>query len=232
MRLASFVACLSLAFAASAADKRETRDASGFQGIGVSAPITVLLTQGDTESLVVEGDDSALAELDTYVENGTLHLRQRTKEHVRLMGKVKAYVTAREIRTLAISGSGDIRATALRTGDVKLAIAGSGDIHVERLTAAKVVAAIGGSGDIVVAGTADSLDGSVAGSGDLRAGKLEVAEAKISIAGSGDVVLWARSSLTASIVGSGDVRYYGDPALRKTSVIGSGSFRRMGASPS
>ena len=232
MRLVSMLAGLCLAFAAAAADKRETRAVESFNGVGVSAPITVHLTQGDAESLVVEGDEAALAQLETIVENGSLKLRQKTPEHVRLMGKVKAYVTAREIRSLAIAGSGDIIAKALRTGDVKLAIAGSGDIRIESLMAAKVHASIGGSGDIVVAGKADSIDGSVAGSGDLRAGSLEVGDAKVAVAGSGDIVLWAKNSITASIVGSGDVRYYGEPSVRKTSVIGSGSCRSLGASPS
>ena len=238
MRTARFAAPLFLmaAFIAGTAfadNKSETRAVEAFNGVGVSAPITVYLTQGDSQSLVLEGDEAALAQLETYVENGSLKLRQKTHEHVHLMGKVKAYVTAKEIRAIAIAGSGDVIARSLRTGDVKLAISGSGDIHIESLTAAKVHAAIGGSGDIVIAGgKAESIDGSVAGSGDLRAGNLEVADAKVAVAGSGDIVLWAKNSITASIVGSGDVRYYGEPAVRKTSVIGSGSFKNMGAAPS
>ena len=231
MRFASLLACLCVAFAAGAADKRETRAAGSFNAIGLKAPITVYLTQGDNESVVVEGDEAALAQLDTMVENGSLKFEQKTRDHVRLMGKVKAYVTTREIRALAISGAGDIRAEALRAGDVKLAIAGSGDIRIAQLTAAKVEASIGGSGNITVAGKADSIQGSIGGSGDLRAGRLEVGDAKVSVAGSGDATLWPRESLTASVAGSGDIRYYGDPKVR-TSVIGSGSVKRMGATPS
>ena len=231
MRFASILVCLSLPFAAAAADKRETRDVGAFNAIGLKAPITVYLTQGDKESLAIEGDADALAQLDTYVENGSLKFEQKTREHVKLMGKVKAYVTAREIRALAISGSGDIRAEALRTADVKLAIAGSGDIRIAQLTAAKVDASIGGSGDITVAGKADAIACSIGGSGDLRAGRLEVGEAKIGVAGSGDATLWARDTLNASVVGSGDIRYYGDPKVR-SAVMGSGSVKRVGATPS
>ena len=232
MRLASLLACIPLAFAAAAADKRETRAVGSFNAIGLAAPVTVYLTQGDKESLVVEGDEEALAKLDTFIEKGTLKFEQKTREHVRFMGKVKAYVTAREIRALAISGSGDIRSEALRTGDLKLSISGSGDIHIAQLTAAKVDASIGGSGDISVAGKADSIQGSIGGSGDLRAGRLEVGDAKVSVAGSGDVTLWTRDSLTASVAGSGDIRYYGDPKVRSTSVMGSGSVKRIGAAGS
>ena len=223
-------ACLSGA-AAFAADKRETRSTEPFTAIGVSAPITVHLTQGDAYSLVVEGDEAALAELETVVENNSLKLRQKTNAHVRHMGKVKAYVTARDLTAIAISGSGDIFATTLRTGDVKLAISGSGDIKIGTLTAGMVTVTISGSGDIVVAGKADSLHAGIAGSGDLRARDLEVGDAKVSIAGSGDAAIWPRSNLSVSIVGSGDVNYVGDPAVRQ-SIIGSGSVRRVGAKSS
>lgn len=41
----------------------------------------------------------------------------------------------------------------------------------------------------------------------------------------------ARNVRAVSVAGSGDVRYYGDPALGK-SVLGSGPVRRAGPSPS
>lgn len=223
-------ACLTAA-ATFAADKRETRSTEPFTAIGVSAPITVHLTQGDAYSLVIEGDEEVIAQLESVVENGALKLRQKTHDHVRGMGKVKAYVTMRDITSLAISGSGDIVAATLRTGDVKLAISGSGDIKIGTLTAAMVTVAISGSGDILVAGKADSLHAGIAGSGDLRARDLEVADAKVSIAGSGDAALWTRSNLSVSIVGSGDVTYVGDPAVHQ-SILGSGSVRRVAAKSS
>src|SRR5215204_2362752 len=112
-----FAACLAIAFSASAANQRETREVSGFDGLAVSAPIRVELKQGDAESVVVEGEGSALAELETSVERGSLTLRQRSRGHVKHMDKVKAYVTMKDIRGISAAGSGDIFAGALRTGD-------------------------------------------------------------------------------------------------------------------
>ena len=232
MKRLLFTACLAVALPASAADQRETRNVSGFEALAVSAPIRVELKQGDVESLVVQGEDSALAELETFVENGSLTLRQRSRGHVKHMAKVKAYVTMKEIRGISAAGAGDIVSGSLRTGDVKLAVAGAGDLHIADLTAQRVHAAVAGSGDLHLAGRADALEAGVAGSGDLRAGKLEVADAKVGVAGSGSAFVWARASLHASVAGSGDLRYFGDPAVRKTSVTGSGSLRRAGANPS
>ena len=224
-------ACLALAVAASAADRRETREVGAFKSIGVSAPIRVELTQGDADSVVVEGDEGALAQLEAIVENGALKLRQKTRERVPKMDKVKAFVTARNVEALSISGSGDIRSPSIRGGDLQLSISGSGDMRIAQLAASKVAVSVSGSGDVHVAGKADSISASIAGSGDLRAARLEVRDAHVSIGGSGAVTLWARDKLSARIAGSGDLRYYGDPSVN-TSVAGSGSVKRVGATPS
>jgi hypothetical protein len=42
--------------------------------------------------------------------------------------------------------------------------------------------------------------------------------------------LWVRDSLDVATIGSGDVRYLGDPAVKK-SAIGSGSVKRLGPAP-
>ena len=232
MKSLAFAACIALAFAANADDKRETRDVSAFDGLGVAAPIQVHLSQGDADSLVVQGEESALAELETYVEKGSLLIRQRSPGHVKYMDKVKAYVTMKEIRAVAVSGSGDVIAASLRTGDVKLAVSGSGDLRIAQITAKAIEAAVAGSGDLRMAGRADSISAAVAGSGDLQAGKLEAGDVKVTVAGSGSAFVWAKASLNAAVAGSGDVRYFGDPAIRKTAVRGSGSLRRAGADPS
>ncbi len=226
---AFMAACVALA--ASAADRRETRAVSGFTRISLAAPIKVQLTQADTESLVLEGDADALAEIETVVEDDTLKIRTRPLAHAWSIGKVKAFLGAKNVERLAIAGSGDITAAALRSDNFKVAIAGSGDVRIGTLTSANVEVTVSGSGDVTLGGKADSVSSTIAGSGDLRAGKLEARQAKVSIAGSGDATLWAKEGLEVKIVGSGGVRYYGDPAVSKT-VMGSGSVKRAGAAPS
>lgn len=215
-----------------AADRKETRAVSGFTAIGLSAPIKVVVVQGEAENLVLEGDERALAHLETVVEKGVLLIRSRAKLFAPGLGKVRAFVSARTIEALRISGSGDITVPALRTAELKVEISGSGDVRIGSLAASSLNVSVGGSGNVtVVEGKVDRFITNVAGSGDVKAAKFEAREAQVRIAGSGDVTLWAKESLAVSIAGSGDVRYYGDPAI-KQSVVGAGSVRRAGASPS
>lgn len=220
-----------VAFAALGADRRETRAVTGFTGLALSAPIHVELVQGDTEGLVLDGDEAALAELEATVEQGVLKIRTRSRVEPRGMARVRARLSAKSIDSLRIAGSGDIDAASLRCAALKLGVAGSGNVRIADLAASSLDVSIAGSGDVTVGGRADTVSTSIAGSGDLRAAKLEARDAKVTIAGSGDVAIWAKQSVNVKIVGSGDVLYYGDPAITRT-ILGSGSLRRAGAAPS
>ena len=229
--LALMTTLVAVAVTGLAADRSETRAVSAFTAIALAASLKVDVVQGAAERLVLEGDERALADLETVVEQGVLKIRTRSHTDVPGMSKVRAQVSAKTIDALRIAGSGDITAAALRAPSLKIAVSGSGHVRIGELTSTTLEVAVSGSGDVLLGGKADSVSTSIAGSGDVKAGKLEARTARVSIAGSGDVTLYARESLTVSIVGSGDVRFYGDPEVKR-SVIGSGNVRRLGATPS
>jgi hypothetical protein len=218
------------AFAGSGVVKSESREVGAFTGIALSLPALVEVRTGDRESVLVEADDNVLPLVETVVEGGSLKIRFRDKSAPVRTKNLKVTVTARKIESLAISGSGDIRAAALKVESLSAKISGSGDIRIASLDTRSVQVAISGSGDFTAAGKAESLQASIAGSGNLKAGGLDTKRAAIKIAGSGDAKIWVREALSVSVAGSGDVAYYGDPAISQ-SVAGSGSLKRLGPAP-
>lgn len=205
-RRAAIFALAFTALAAAAADTRESRPVGDFTEVGLSAPLDVHVVLGEVPSLTLEGDPEHLARIETVVENGRLKIRTRPgHSNWSWDRKITARLTARRIDGLAIAGSGDISAPALRGEALKVSIAGSGDIRV--------------------GGKVEGLVASIAGSGDIRASDLDAQKVKVTIAGSGDATVRASQSLSVSVTGSGDVRYHGDPAVEK-SIMGSGSVRR------
>jgi len=213
-RLALPLAALAFALPATAQSRTETRNVSGFTSLGIAAPVHVELSIGAQESLVLEGDADTLAKIDTYVENGTLHIKRKRDTGDWNLGwkkEIRARLTARSIRAIAIAGSGDVKAAQLSGESLALDISGSGDI------------AIGG-------GKVDNLAIHIAGSGDVKAPKVDAQAVSVHISGSGDALVWARQSLAVQVAGSGDVRYYGDPTVAQR-VAGSGSVKRLGAAP-
>ncbi len=230
--LAALVAAAAFASPALAEEIRQPREVTEFTAIHLAAPLRVELTQGPADGLVLVGHEDALAEIEATVEEGVLRIRQKARLVPRITygPKVRALVSARRIDALSISGSGDIRARALKGGSIRLSINGSGDIGIAALESDSAEVSISGSGDVRLAGRTGTLSTTIAGSGDVRCAELEARRIRVSIAGSGDATVWARESLEARVSGSGDVRYYGDPAVER-SIRGSGSVRRLGAAP-
>src|SRR5690242_5732572 len=187
MSIALRIACLLLACASlplAAADRRDARPVAGFDAIALSAPVYLTLVQGDSEALVLEGDESDLAEIETVVENGTLRIRTREKwGSTHFKSKVRGTLNAKNVRSLSIAGSGDITSAALRGADLGIAISGSGDVRVATASYANVNISISGSGDVTLGGKTEKVGAHIAGSGDVKAGALEAREVKVSIAG-------------------------------------------------
>ena len=193
----------------------ETRDVTPFTGISLSISGHVEVTQGDKEGLTVTADDNVLPLIETVVERNRLVIRWKDRKGnstLTINGGPRIAVSVRNLESIAIGGSGELRAAALKTGNLQVSIGGSGNVQIAALTATDVSVSIGGSGDLSVAGRTDSLSASIAGSGEVKASRLEAGRVKVSIAG------------------SGDVKYYGDPAVSR-SVVGSGSIKRLGPAP-
>ncbi|MBK5107924.1 MAG: DUF2807 domain-containing protein [Anaerolineales bacterium] len=149
---------------------------------------------------------------------------------------------------VSIGGSGDISMGDLEADGFDIDIGGSGDIAAGRVNVPAFRAKINGSGDITLMDLqADLLSLNVNGSGNLRIDDGKVAEqdldingsgnfqaenlaskvTNIRIAGSGDMTVWVVDTLDVRIMGSGNVRYYGRPAV-SSSGNGSGDIISLG----
>lgn len=126
------------------------------------------------------------------------------------------------LRTLTVSGSGNIVLSAGFKDITDLNVSGSGNIKGTVPAAMNNIhATIEGSGDITITGTANNLDLSIEGSGNIDFANVKAQTATCSIDGSGDITVNAANTLSASINGSGDILYYGNPVVSQK-INGSG----------
>jgi hypothetical protein len=88
------------------------------------------------------------------------------------------------------------------------------------------LAKILGSGEVAVGGVCGGAEVTLSGSGDFWGRDLNALETDVEIKGSGDAEVWAEDYLKATIMGSGDIRYRGTPAVDQ-SIFGSGRVRPM-----
>jgi hypothetical protein len=199
----------------------QPRAVGPFRGLVVSGPIDVRLKAGDAERVVVHADDNIVPLIETQVVDGRLEVGVRSGTSFRTRSRMYADVTFRELSSVLIKGSGDVRADRIAAPIFETTIRGSGDVVIDALESEAVAVSISGSGDFTASGRAPKVGIVIVGSGDVRADKLEAREVAVRIRGSGDVRVHAASSLQVDIAGSGDVRYRGEPVLTKK-VAGSG----------
>ncbi|WJH41738.1 DUF2807 domain-containing protein [Aliirhizobium terrae] len=106
-------------------------------------------------------------------------------------------------------------------------IRGSGDLTLSQISQPKLQVIIKGSGDVKATGSVDTVDLSISGSGEAQLDDLIAKSVKVDIRGSGDATLTAQIDADVSISGSGDVALFGNPAMRRSQVKGSGSIKQM-----
>jgi Putative auto-transporter adhesin, head GIN domain len=215
--------------------KTETREVTPFDSIELRAFGTMSITQGEKESLTLEGDDDTLQKITSRVEGNTLILElgqnwlERVVAGISALGRktVKYHITVKDLKSLKILGSGDIHVPSLKTTHLHLVVTGAGDIKVPALTADTLDVDISGRGELDLTGQVRAQEIQITGSGEYDAKSLVSQSANVTISGHGEVELAVSDALEIRIAGYGEVNYRGNPQV-KQSIVGAGSVKRVG----
>jgi len=135
-------------------------------------------------------------------------------------GDAKAALEAKNVH-IKVRGSGDVEVSGIR-GKLGIDVNGSGDVEAYGLQLESCSLNVLGSGDVKLKGRTAQLTARVLGSGDLEAGGLAAVSVSVSNTGSGDMTIHAIDKLEATLAGSGDLGYTGNPAILKVTASGSG----------
>jgi hypothetical protein len=186
----------------SGVSKTESRAVGSFSKIDLAGSPDVDVTVGPAASVSVTTDDNLLPLIETTVNGDTLSIGSKDSYNTSI--GVKVNITVPMLDDVSVSGSGDIHVTGLTAGDFE-----------SRVT---------GSGDVTASGVVDRLSARITGSGDLRAGDLTAKHVHVNVTGSGDATIHATEELDATVTGSGDVHYSGNPTQVRKSITGSGDI--------
>jgi hypothetical protein len=182
----------------------ESRDVTNFDSVELAGSGDVNILLGGAESVNVQADDNILPLIETTVTNNKLLIRTKPFTTITPSSPIVVTVAMKSLKQATLSGSGNINIGAMSGPDLSLDLPGSGNITAE--------------------GTVDNVTIHLAGSGTVTADQLKAHSASATIAGSGDISLYASDSLDANVLGSGTIRYAGNPAQVTKTVTGSGSI--------
>jgi len=208
----------------------ESRDVTGFTKIDMRSFGRVILTQGDSESLTIEGSDNIVPLIRTTVSNDKLTID--TTKNISILNldidQVLTFnITVKDLTGLTVSGAGRIQMDDLSTTSFDLIVSGAGDVNIDQFEADQLDVTISGAGSLAIAGQVAQAKIEIPGAGDVRAADLECQSATINISGLGSATVWVIDQLNGTISGAGSVSFYGDPQV-DTSRTGVGKFTRLG----
>jgi len=180
----------------------ETRALPAFNQLEVKFSAEVTISQGKKTSLTITADDNILPILTSTVKNEKLSLV--VKKSFSTNNPIQISLTTPHLITASIFGAGSITIKSISSTQLKLSINGSGNIYAD--------------------GKVENLVAEIRGSGDLNLKFLLSAQSRISIRGSGNAAVNVSDILNASIMGSGDIIYFGSPNKVIKQVRGSGDI--------
>jgi hypothetical protein len=222
-----------------ATEKRAVADT--VTSVDLSGPINLTLRQGQAAALEVRGEQRLMANIETSIEGGTLHIGPRGLL-LRHRQPIDVSLTLPALDTLNVNGSGDTTVSGFagerleltldgsgsvrfngRYRDITAALHGSGDLEVTGGSSERVIATSVGSGNLTLVGATRALHAEVQGSGELDARHLRAEQVHLSHTGSGSSAVYASGEAKVELSGSGDATVYGNPRRRDVSRHGSGS---------
>jgi hypothetical protein len=127
-----------------------------------------------------------------------------------------------------LAGSGTINLNdQVTVNELDVDLAGSATINAYKLNGKEFDGDVAGSGKINLGGVISKATFEIAGSGTVRAFDLQTEDMSCSIAGSGDIEISVSHSISASVAGSGRIKYKRDPQTIRKDIAGSGSIKKM-----
>jgi hypothetical protein len=136
-----------------------TRSVSGYTGIACGGPFNVFVKIDGTESIKLDVDADVVNDIKTEVEDGVLmvEFKEHWKNH-RNMKRANIYITAKSLKYLANSGSGNLTVDGVLTGNnAKVALSGSGNVKTA-VKSSTLDLRLSGSGSIDIKGSTGMAD--------------------------------------------------------------------------
>jgi hypothetical protein len=210
-----------------AAEVRETRSLTGFNGIVVGGGIDLKVRQGEAFNVEVVADDGKLDEIVTEVRDGKLEIRRSRSSGWFSWGDAGAVnITMPTLVSLTASGGSDALGEGAFTSDaIELVASGGSDLALEVAAGSLEVTASGGS-DVRLSGSARSARLQTSGGSDLNAGRLTVDDADVQSSGGSDLSIGVRSRIVGNASGGSDISYTGQPSVVQVNSSGGGGVRQ------
>lgn len=195
-----------------------------FNRLEISGSFEVILTENNTDEVVIEIDENLLRYIDITVR-GTL-LEIDSDRRLDSKDGIIIEVPVKKLASLSSSGASSIQTTnPLQSDNININLSGAGKLDL-MLDASDVSIEVSGATLVYLEGSAKTFDIEMSGAGSLEASDFEVQDCFVQISGVGNILVNVTGTLDAEVSGLGKVEYIGNPQSVKGDVSGVGNINR------
>jgi hypothetical protein len=205
----------------------ETVDIEGATRLKVNGAFNLFISQGDLESLRIEGNEDLVKKLKVNQRGEVLELSLKD-EDVRLFGRegIEVHLTIAELSELEFEGAGNIQTRgSFEVADFQIIGNGVGNIELD-LEADNVEADLNFVGNMILKGSADYFQLSNEGVGNIDASQFWAQKVDVNSSGIGAVSVHCEGELSLVVSGIGMVSYTGNPTVISEKISGIGKVNR------
>jgi hypothetical protein len=209
--------------------KKETREVGSFMSIDALGSMEIKIDYGNAGTISVEADENLLPYIETTVEDGRLSIKQKKNVNLKSRSGIVVYVSMTQIKSLDLSGSGNISGSGAFANDATtdFSVSGSGNLTLDFDTFKDLDLSVSGSGNIKLKGASPMISAKISGSGNIDCSNISSNDVVAKVSGSGNIKVYANNSIDAQISGSGNVFYRGDAQKINRKMSGSGKVIKM-----
>lgn len=155
-------------------------------------PGTLVIVQGDAESLVIDADASVAHAISTRISGSRLVIENTSS--LASSGSITVRLTVKSLSSLEQTGEGHIEMDGLETSQLRLITRGAANARLDRITVDGLRVATYGVGTIDVSGTATQQEVEMYGAGAYRASRSGSSDTSVELHGAGTVSVQASSN--------------------------------------
>ncbi|WP_299461191.1 head GIN domain-containing protein [uncultured Microscilla sp.] len=194
--------------------------------ISSSLPANVYITQGDTQEVILKAQKNIHDIAAFYVDQGELVLKIAGDRCIRKTD-IEVFITIPTIKKVTLQSAGQIIGQNLwDSPNLEVILSGVGKIKAE-IKSNSVYTKTSGAGQIKLKGNTQIQQVTLSGVGNYEAFDLVSNKATIKLKGAGNCEVNVTQELNATISGSGNINYKGNPAIHRD-ISGVGSVTKAG----
>ncbi|MDP3066115.1 MAG: head GIN domain-containing protein [Methanobacteriaceae archaeon] len=203
----------------------QTKDIAGVNQISLNGIGTLIIQQGNQESLTIQAEDNIVPHIRSNVNVNKLDLSYDTNTPTPTKD-VKFYLTVKDLNTISLSGAGKVESSGLKTNILTVTTNGVGECNMTGLDLSKLIVNLSGAGKMFMAGKTSEQTITISGAGEYLARELQSKTTTLTINGAGKGTVNVSTILNAIINGSGEISYLGNPQVSQQ-INGAGSIKQI-----